>query len=74
MFCESLNDCWWVGVSKTKRRHFPKADESEHVGEKKIPHIYHRYRSSAVGLTCCAGSVKFTSLLSFGYFELSKRH
>ena len=29
---ESLNDCWWVHMSKMIWRHFSKADELEHVG------------------------------------------
>ena len=57
-------------MSEMKRRHFPKADESEHVGEKKKSlQIYHRYRSSAVGLTCCAGRAKFTFVLIIWLFR-----
>ena len=48
-------------MSKMKRRHSSKADESEHVGREELLQIYHRYRSSAVGidLLCRQGEIRF---------------
>jgi len=63
-------------MSKMKRRHSSKADESEHVGREELLQIYHRYRSSAVGidLLCRQGEIRFFFFKSFGYFVLSKRY